>query len=161
MNSGGEPDVIGWWPNVAGRYRAVSRRWPQLRPPELGPFRSLGHSAFDDSERSGRLRVEALRPGDDKRGALVMSGIPLHIQRKFEQRWAAKLASSGASAAPKNIDLKGTVNSLRAARQRPKNNPPVRSGGSIAKPELRESLAQRPMGRWRRDRSSISGGDPT
>ena len=30
-----------------------------------------------------------------------MSGIPLHIQRKFEQRWAAKLASSGASAAPK------------------------------------------------------------
>ena len=78
-----------------------------------------------------------------------MSGIPLHIQRKFEQRWAAKLASSGASAAPKNIDLKGTVNSLRAARQRPKNNPPG-SGGSIAKPELRESLAQRPMGRWRR-----------
>ena len=89
-----------------------------------------------------------------------MSGIPLHIQRKFEQRWAAKLASSGASAAPKNIDLKGTVNSLRAARQRSKNNPPVRSGGSIAKPELRESLAQRPMGRWRRARSSISGGDP-
>ena len=36
-----------------------------------------------------------------------MSGIPLHIQRKFEQRWAAKLASSGASAAPKNIVLKG------------------------------------------------------
>jgi hypothetical protein len=90
-----------------------------------------------------------------------MNGIPLHIQRKFEQRWAGKLASSGASAAPKNIDLKGTVNSLRAARQGPKNNPPVRSGGSIAKPELRESLAQRPMGRWRRARSSISGGDST
>ena len=90
-----------------------------------------------------------------------MSGIPLHIQRKFEQRWAAKLASPGASAAPKNIDLKGTVNSLCAARQRPKKNPLVRSGGSIAQPELRESLAQRPMGRWRRARSSISGGDPT
>jgi hypothetical protein len=41
-----------------------------------------------------------------------MSGIPLHIQRRFEQRWAAKLTSSGASAAPKSIDLKGTVNSL-------------------------------------------------
>ena len=41
-----------------------------------------------------------------------MSGIPLHIQRRFEQRWAAKLASSGASAAPESIDLKGTVNSL-------------------------------------------------
>ena len=70
------------------------------------------------------------------------------------------LHTSVALAAPKNIDLKGTVNSLRAARQRPKNNPPVRSGGLIAKPELREFLAQRPMGRWRRARSSISGGDP-
>ena len=51
-----------------------------------------------------------------------MSGFPLHIQRKFEQRWAAKLASSGASAAPKSIDLKGAVNSLprpAAANEKP------------------------------------------
>ena len=51
-----------------------------------------------------------------------MSGIPLHIQRRFEQRWAAKLASSGASAAPKSIDLKGTFNSLprpRIAKEKP------------------------------------------
>jgi hypothetical protein len=41
-----------------------------------------------------------------------MSSIPLHIQRKFERRWAAKLALSRASAAPKSIDMKGTVNSL-------------------------------------------------
>jgi hypothetical protein len=41
-----------------------------------------------------------------------MSDIPVHVQRSFEQRWAAKLASSGTSAAPKSIDLKGTVNSL-------------------------------------------------
>jgi hypothetical protein len=41
-----------------------------------------------------------------------MSDIPVHVQRSFEQRWAAKLASSGASAVPKSIDLKGTVNSL-------------------------------------------------
>jgi hypothetical protein len=41
-----------------------------------------------------------------------MSGIPVHVQRSFEQRWAAKLAPSGTSAAPKSIDLKGTVNSL-------------------------------------------------
>jgi hypothetical protein len=40
-----------------------------------------------------------------------MSIIPLHFQRRFEQRWAAKLASSGASAMPKSIDLKGTLNS--------------------------------------------------
>jgi hypothetical protein len=41
-----------------------------------------------------------------------MSDIPVHVQRSFEQRWAAKLTSSGASAAPKSIDLKGTVHSL-------------------------------------------------
>ena len=41
-----------------------------------------------------------------------MSGIPVQVQRSFEQRWAAKLASSGASARPKAIDLKRTVNSL-------------------------------------------------
>jgi hypothetical protein len=41
-----------------------------------------------------------------------MSDIPVHVQRSFEQRWAAKLASLGASGAPKSVDLKGTVNSL-------------------------------------------------
>jgi hypothetical protein len=41
-----------------------------------------------------------------------MSGIPLHLQRRFEQRWAAKLASPAASVAPKSIGLKSTVNSL-------------------------------------------------
>ena len=54
-----------------------------------------------------------------------MSGIPLHIQRRFERRWAAKLASSGASAAPKSIDLKGTVNSLprpATAKEKPVAN---------------------------------------
>ena len=51
-----------------------------------------------------------------------MSAIPLHIQRKFERRWAATLALSRASAAPKSIDLKGTVNSLpraAAAKEKP------------------------------------------
>jgi hypothetical protein len=97
--------------------------------------------------------------GFESQGFVLKDSIFEADPAAFQKR--PKLASSGASAAPKNIDLKGTVNSLRAARQRPKNNPPVRSGGSIAKPELRESLAQRPMGRWRRARSSISGGDPT
>jgi hypothetical protein len=41
-----------------------------------------------------------------------MSEIPLHLQRRFEQRWAAKLASPAASAAPKSIDLKRTAGSL-------------------------------------------------
>ena len=41
-----------------------------------------------------------------------MSGIPLDLQRRFEQRWAARFVSPAASAAPKSIGLKGTVNSL-------------------------------------------------
>ena len=41
-----------------------------------------------------------------------MSAIPLHLQRKFEQRWAARFASLVASAGRKGTDLKGTVNNL-------------------------------------------------
>jgi hypothetical protein len=41
-----------------------------------------------------------------------MSAIPLHIQRRFEQKWAAKLASLAAPAAPKSIGLKGAFGSL-------------------------------------------------
>jgi hypothetical protein len=40
-----------------------------------------------------------------------MGTIPLDLERRFERRWAAKLASPGPSAIPKSIDLKGTVNS--------------------------------------------------
>jgi hypothetical protein len=46
-----------------------------------------------------------------------MSVIPLHLQRKFEQRWAARFVSSLASTAPKSTDLKRTVNKLAAARK--------------------------------------------
>jgi hypothetical protein len=41
-----------------------------------------------------------------------MSAIPLHIRRKFEQRWAARFVSPVASAAHKGTDLKGTGNNL-------------------------------------------------
>jgi hypothetical protein len=41
-----------------------------------------------------------------------MSGIPLDLQRKFEQRWAARFVSPVTSAAPKNVSLEGSVNSL-------------------------------------------------
>jgi hypothetical protein len=40
-----------------------------------------------------------------------MSPIPLHLQRRFEQRWVARFVPF-ASAAPKSIGLKGTDNSL-------------------------------------------------
>jgi hypothetical protein len=41
-----------------------------------------------------------------------MSAIPLHLQRKFEERWAARFVSPVASAATKGTDLKGTGNKL-------------------------------------------------
>ena len=48
-----------------------------------------------------------------------MPDIPLHLQRRFEQRWAAKYVAPGAPAAPKSIVLKDTVNSLpRPAKQK-------------------------------------------
>ena len=39
-----------------------------------------------------------------------MSDIPVHVQRSFEQRWPLNLPHR--VAAPKSLDLKGTVNSL-------------------------------------------------
>jgi hypothetical protein len=38
-----------------------------------------------------------------------MSAIPLHLQRKFEKRWAARFAARAASTAPKNDRLKSSL----------------------------------------------------
>jgi hypothetical protein len=40
-----------------------------------------------------------------------MSPIPLHLQRRFEQRWAARFVPADA-AAPKSIVPKATVNRM-------------------------------------------------
>ena len=80
-----------------------------------GPLRKLVRS------RRTFKRRRALRSGEggDERGAWVMSAIPLHLQRKFEKRWAARFAAPVASAARKITDLKGTVNDLpRRAKAR-------------------------------------------
>jgi hypothetical protein len=37
-----------------------------------------------------------------------MSVIPLHLQRRFEQRWASRFARPAASNAPKNVETKST-----------------------------------------------------
>jgi hypothetical protein len=58
-----------------------------------------------------------------------MSEIPLHLQRRFEQRWAARFASPIASAVPKNIGVKVTVDSLpRPAKAKGKPLLAVRTG---------------------------------
>jgi hypothetical protein len=38
-----------------------------------------------------------------------MSAIPLHLQRKFEQRWAARFVERAASTVPKSNPLKGAI----------------------------------------------------
>jgi len=53
-----------------------------------------------------------MRPGVDERGALAMAAIPLHLQRKFEQRWAARFSSPAASAVPKSKGLKAALDTL-------------------------------------------------
>jgi hypothetical protein len=49
-----------------------------------------------------------------------MSIIPLHIQRRFEQRWAVRFGSLLVPALPKIVGLKGSLVNMRRARQRPK-----------------------------------------
>ena len=41
-----------------------------------------------------------------------MSAIPLHLQRRCEEKWAARLVPPVAAVAPKSIVSKDTVNSL-------------------------------------------------
>ena len=43
-----------------------------------------------------------------------MNIIPLHLERKFEQRWAARFALRVVPATPKSIVLKGTGQNPRA-----------------------------------------------
>jgi hypothetical protein len=60
---------------------------------------------------------EVVRRGDDERIALGYERNPLHLQRKFEQRWAARFAWPVASAAPNDTDLKD----CHAAQKQSKN----------------------------------------
>jgi hypothetical protein len=57
-----------------------------------------------------------------------MSAIPLYLQRRCEQRWAARFVSPAASAAPKRADSKGAVSNLPRPGKT-KENPPSREGG--------------------------------
>jgi hypothetical protein len=53
-----------------------------------------------------------------------MKTIPLHLQRRFEQRWAARFGSPVSRAAPKKAGLKGSQVNASYARQKPKKDPP-------------------------------------
>ena len=46
--------------------------------------------------------------------ALAMSDIPLHIQRRIEQRWASRFAPPVVSNGPKNVGTKATPQRVAA-----------------------------------------------
>jgi hypothetical protein len=66
-----------------------------------------------------------------------MSIVPLHLQRRFEQRWAARFAPSVTSNAPKNQErrLNRTPPLDRRASEKPKkaeiNLAPLASSGCV------------------------------
>lgn len=58
-----------------------------------------------------------------------MRGIPLHLQRRFEQRWTARFAQPAASVVPKTIVLKETIKVLpRPIKAKPSAATLSRSG---------------------------------
>ena len=62
-----------------------------------------------------------------------MCSIPLDVERRLEQRWAAKLASRAASATPKSLGLKDIVINL----------PRPLSRGPVQHPIARKEAANR------------------
>jgi hypothetical protein len=58
-----------------------------------------------------------------------MSIIPLHLQGRFEQRWAARFGSLAIRTAPKSGRLKGSPADMRRARQKPKKSPRLETEG--------------------------------
>jgi hypothetical protein len=53
-----------------------------------------------------------------------MGNIPLHLQRRFEQRWAARFGSLVIPAVPKKAAVKDSPVNMRCAQQKPKKTPP-------------------------------------
>jgi hypothetical protein len=63
--------------------------------------------------------------GNPERKPSAMSVIPLHPQRRFEQRWAAQFGSRVFSAVPKTVRLKGSPVNIapRVAKAKEKGKP--------------------------------------
>jgi hypothetical protein len=53
-----------------------------------------------------------------------MSIIPLHLQKRFEQRWAARFGSPVVPAAPKNVRIKKLTVNIAPRAAKPKKTPP-------------------------------------
>jgi hypothetical protein len=49
---------------------------------------------------------------------MAMSAIPLHLQRRFEQKWASRFSPPVAVNAPKNVGAKATLTAPTGSPQR-------------------------------------------
>jgi hypothetical protein len=102
-------------------HRGIALSGPNPTPPSII---ALGGVVLSRASQFLLTRVRPSRIGFELRtfqgvNSLATSRIPLHLQRKFEQRWAAKFGSPVASAAPKSASSKGTVSNLpRPASQK-------------------------------------------
>ena len=65
-------------------------------------------------------RVEALT-GAIRVQELGMSEIPIHLQRRFEQRWASRFTLAVAANMPKNVETKVTPSASKDRRRAAKN----------------------------------------
>jgi hypothetical protein len=61
-----------------------------------------------------------------------MSIIPLHIQRRFEQRWASRFGSLAMPAAPKTVQLKGSPVNIARRVAKAKENPAGHEPGGLS-----------------------------
>jgi hypothetical protein len=67
-----------------------------------------------------------------------MSAIPLHLQRRFEQRWASRFTHPAASIAPKNVGTKSPGG--KETKEKPAGSPRRASAGeSLSQPTRRFS----------------------
>src|SRR6202011_2174932 len=84
---------------------------------------------------SGTTRVMVLETGATTR-SFVMSSIPLDLQRRFEQRWAARFFSPITSAAPQKHRLERQPQQLAALGKSKRKTRPVESAGLVSKGRL-------------------------
>jgi hypothetical protein len=112
------------WP-CSSRLPIFRRRRLLLRPFRRRKFRLRRDSSLQ-ADLLGSAHVRVLEAGGDHdRGALAMSDIPVHLQRRFEQRWAARFGPPAPSTAPKNLDLKRAVHKLPRLQKQKKNPPGI------------------------------------
>jgi hypothetical protein len=109
-------------PERRSRYPTDGQSSTSGRDGPIANESNAGHRQILDSE----IRRRTGKPSQavEKRRVKIVADIPLHVQRRFEQRWASRFILRVASNVPNNVGTKAMPSTGRRARQRPKKNPP-------------------------------------